>query len=532
MWLLSVEDDQGLTTYTRLDGERYTLGRASDRDVVLAQRNVSRRHASLERRDGEWFFVDEGSANGSFLDGCSVRGAVRFGPDDRIAVGPYRLTLQTLARDSMPAPPPRYVPPARLRVLAGPGAGVEQIVHRNEAVTIGREDDCTLRVVHDDVAGLHVMVCPIAGGHYELLDKSGLGVRVNGRRLRRKVLEGGDAISIGAAVLLRYFEPGQAADPRLETVDAQTHAWLAANAGPWSEAIMRAAPVAAGAPSPYEGLPTDEAPPTGHVLSVGKAWPSGGALLADKARPSGEAPLASGARPADEATPNEGGRPAAGATSAEASGGTASAPRTPAATGAAGDEGAAATGAAGDEGAATGAGAGHVDEALRSRPAQSRRRRVGVAALAISAPLALVVMALASWRTPAGVASVQAPLPAAEARPGSEGGASPLAPSLAAASEPAGAAPDARAEGMVRVARPAERGASKPARAGGEGARALDLSSPEARARARARLEARLRSGQASTTDARALMSLCKGEGDAGCVRRVEELLRRSREQR
>ncbi len=60
MWLLSVEDDQGLTTYTRLDGERCSLGRAPDADVVLDERNISRKHARLERRgEGEWVFVDE-----------------------------------------------------------------------------------------------------------------------------------------------------------------------------------------------------------------------------------------------------------------------------------------------------------------------------------------------------------------------------------------------------------------------------------------------------------------------------------------
>lgn len=56
-----------------LGTERITIGRATDNDIVLKGRGVSKRHAVIEH-DGEQFvFVDQDSANGSFIAGRRVR---------------------------------------------------------------------------------------------------------------------------------------------------------------------------------------------------------------------------------------------------------------------------------------------------------------------------------------------------------------------------------------------------------------------------------------------------------------------------
>lgn len=62
------------------DGERITItdppvviGRMSTSDVVLADPNVSRRHAELRREDGRWVLVDLGSTNGTVVNGKLAR---------------------------------------------------------------------------------------------------------------------------------------------------------------------------------------------------------------------------------------------------------------------------------------------------------------------------------------------------------------------------------------------------------------------------------------------------------------------------
>ncbi|HEU4539064.1 MAG TPA: FHA domain-containing protein, partial [Polyangiaceae bacterium] len=89
MWLLTIEDDEGLTTYHRLSGERCSLGRTPDNDVVLAQLNISRRHARLERHGGMLFVRDEGSRAGSFLNGQRVRKPTPVADGDALQLGDY-----------------------------------------------------------------------------------------------------------------------------------------------------------------------------------------------------------------------------------------------------------------------------------------------------------------------------------------------------------------------------------------------------------------------------------------------------------
>lgn len=62
------------------------IGRGLDNDLVLDSTDVSRHHARIEYRDGEWFLIDLGSTNGTRLNGEPVRqGILRNG--DRIELG-------------------------------------------------------------------------------------------------------------------------------------------------------------------------------------------------------------------------------------------------------------------------------------------------------------------------------------------------------------------------------------------------------------------------------------------------------------
>lgn len=49
-----------------------TIGRLSTNDVVLADSNVSRRHAELRRSEGKWKIVDLGSTNGTTVNGTQT----------------------------------------------------------------------------------------------------------------------------------------------------------------------------------------------------------------------------------------------------------------------------------------------------------------------------------------------------------------------------------------------------------------------------------------------------------------------------
>jgi pSer/pThr/pTyr-binding forkhead associated (FHA) protein len=68
------------------------LGRRRDCDVVLSSAAVSRRHAQLLFRDGNWVIRDLGSTNGTRVNGVRVaRRRLRAG--DSVAVGDTLLRI-------------------------------------------------------------------------------------------------------------------------------------------------------------------------------------------------------------------------------------------------------------------------------------------------------------------------------------------------------------------------------------------------------------------------------------------------------
>ncbi|MGW6395705.1 FHA domain-containing protein [Streptomyces sp. NPDC055103] len=110
--VLEIDGDATLMSPSRV----YRIGRDPTSDVVLTDARASWHHALLRAVGGHWDLTDEGSTNGTFVDGLRVAGArevgagtvVRFGhPED----GP-RAVLSTAPRAHSPAPPTPAPPPA------------------------------------------------------------------------------------------------------------------------------------------------------------------------------------------------------------------------------------------------------------------------------------------------------------------------------------------------------------------------------------------------------------------------------------
>ena len=76
-----------------MSAETTTVGRGTDRDVFLDDVTVSRRHAVFERRtDGSWFVRDEGSLNGTYVNGEQVD-QTKLASRDEVQVGAFKLTF-------------------------------------------------------------------------------------------------------------------------------------------------------------------------------------------------------------------------------------------------------------------------------------------------------------------------------------------------------------------------------------------------------------------------------------------------------
>jgi hypothetical protein len=71
---------------TVLTGDRMTLGRSRECDIVIDDPNISRQHAEFKRASGTWAIADLGSTNGIKVNGRRVKEA-RLSPGDEITLG-------------------------------------------------------------------------------------------------------------------------------------------------------------------------------------------------------------------------------------------------------------------------------------------------------------------------------------------------------------------------------------------------------------------------------------------------------------
>jgi hypothetical protein len=60
------------------EGPEIVIGRAAGAAVVIPDTRVSRQHARIVRRDGDWWVEDLGTRNGTLLNGELMAGAAKL----------------------------------------------------------------------------------------------------------------------------------------------------------------------------------------------------------------------------------------------------------------------------------------------------------------------------------------------------------------------------------------------------------------------------------------------------------------------
>jgi hypothetical protein len=75
-----------------LERDRATIGRRPDSDVFLDDVTVSRDHALLVRRNGEFYLDDLGSLNGTYVNRRRIE-SQKLADGDELQVGKYKLSF-------------------------------------------------------------------------------------------------------------------------------------------------------------------------------------------------------------------------------------------------------------------------------------------------------------------------------------------------------------------------------------------------------------------------------------------------------
>jgi pSer/pThr/pTyr-binding forkhead associated (FHA) protein len=214
MWKLTIEDDDGQQTALDLSLEEYTVGRAEDQSIRLTERNISRKHAILRMGPDGWQLEDQGSYNGTFVNGERVVEAVDLSSGDTVQLGDYRIELLDAA-EAQPATEQRQRRPDRLVVVIGPVPGAEYSLE-GDRLSVGRAEEAQVSVNHASVSRLHAELHALGQGRWEVVDQgSSNGIRINGVDLRRGIIEPGDALEFGD-VRLRFVAAGKFFRPTID----------------------------------------------------------------------------------------------------------------------------------------------------------------------------------------------------------------------------------------------------------------------------------------------------------------------------
>lgn len=248
MFKLVISDDEGKTTAVPLVREEITIGRKEGNTIRLTDRNVSRRHAKLQKQSGTYLLQDLGSYNGTIINGTRVSDTRSIKHGDQIVIGDYKLAIveesaaqvgtPSAAASTPPATAAMTAPDAPMMAPPSAGAGghvgqptipaIPSALPVNPEAIVVPEDIQQLRLVFLAPAGtpgpVSISKLPMLLGRSEVADislpfssisreharitldngqlviedlGSSNGVTVNGTKVNRQAIQKGDLCTMG-----------------------------------------------------------------------------------------------------------------------------------------------------------------------------------------------------------------------------------------------------------------------------------------------------------------------------------------------
>ena len=125
-FVLTIAEGKGRGQKFQFETDAVTIGRGAENDVVLNDAGVSRTHARIERQGAAWMLLDNGSANGTELNGAVIQKPIALRAGDRIGVGPVTFEFFSQGDETrITSPAPKRE--AETRISAMPSAQARSI---------------------------------------------------------------------------------------------------------------------------------------------------------------------------------------------------------------------------------------------------------------------------------------------------------------------------------------------------------------------------------------------------------------------
>jgi pSer/pThr/pTyr-binding forkhead associated (FHA) protein len=259
MLKLIIEDDENQIKVVRLLRDEITIGRKEGNTIRLTERNVSRKHARLFKKDDEIFLEDLGSYNGLKVNGIKISDPIEIDEGDKILIGDYTLmlkmdeaeknpfeematipverldqseidsannagnhvespdgvhpdspTVPIAVQDSEPLSSQDQIPSdkqAKIVVLTSSFQGTSFNITKN-TIVLGRNRENDVFIDHQSLSAIHAKI-EFDGFSYSIEDLgSKNGIRINGDDCHKMTLRKGDIIDLGH-VRIRFVAPGE-----------------------------------------------------------------------------------------------------------------------------------------------------------------------------------------------------------------------------------------------------------------------------------------------------------------------------------
>ncbi|MDD5305760.1 MAG: FHA domain-containing protein [Deltaproteobacteria bacterium] len=94
MFTVIVTEKGGTQQRIEFDEEMISIGRVQGNQIVLPRGNVSKRHAKIELKGGEFVLTDMGSTNGTYVNGRRIQEPTRLTRGDKVYLGDFILSLE------------------------------------------------------------------------------------------------------------------------------------------------------------------------------------------------------------------------------------------------------------------------------------------------------------------------------------------------------------------------------------------------------------------------------------------------------
>jgi pSer/pThr/pTyr-binding forkhead associated (FHA) protein len=200
-----------------------TIGRGTDADIVIDNVAISRQHATLELRAGQYFLTDHYSLNGTLVNDQKIEATVAINASDKLQIGKFVLAPAPEGEDDesssyssspdmnddtifishknkskIQQPKPGKAQ-HRLVVLQGESEPKELYLTGKSSVKIGKDTSCDIVTMGGLAAGTQCFVVLKKDVYHVVPQKSWVGgTSINGKKIKEETsLHHGDIIEVG-----------------------------------------------------------------------------------------------------------------------------------------------------------------------------------------------------------------------------------------------------------------------------------------------------------------------------------------------